>query len=148
MRIAKTALALALLLGCSDPAGPSPLLYRMPVLEFGTSVPVTAASPGDSLWLGISLEDSTSSAGSIVTIRATCATNITVLRGATVVTTVPTPATCPDSVYQRTVGTFPNFESRFFRWDIPPGLAPGTYTLRGELLQQPRLDVSITLPIN
>jgi hypothetical protein len=134
--------------GCSD-AGPStPLLYRMGVYEHYTYAPISSAHRGDSVWIMLSIEDSTTPGGTSVTIRDTCARLATILRGGAVVDSVPISITCaPTSTKEQVVGTRPQFVSIFTLWPIPASFPAGTYTIRGEVLVNPRVNASVTLPV-
>ena len=145
---------LVLICGCSDTtAPPSALLYRLDLWKgpaWMITGPATSVSRGDTVAVQIELTDSTTVGGTPVVVRGICARNITISRGGTQAATLPSPVTCPDSVYERTIGIAfsGNWESRFFTWVIPSNLQPGVYTFRGDLLVQPSLVVSKTLQIN
>jgi hypothetical protein len=123
-------------------------IYRGPL--WAITGAATSVNRGDTVTVHVELTDSTTVGGSTVTVRAICAENVAIRRGGAVVATLPSPATCPDSVYQRTVGLAlsADWDSRLYNWVIPAGLTPGTYTLEGRVLVAPALSVTRTLAIN
>jgi hypothetical protein len=131
----------------------SPVVYEVNVFAgplFGINDFATSANRGDTLSIRVQVYDSTSAHGSLVTVRATCAVNVTILHAGTTVATLPQAITCPDSSLQETVGAQGSFfwDSRFYGWVVPTTLSPGVYTIRGEVLVQPALSASTTLQVN
>jgi hypothetical protein len=144
----------ALACGCSDStAPPSALIYSLNLWHgplWAITGPATSANRGDTIAIQIDLTDSTTVGGTPATVRAICALNVSILHAGTLVTSLPSPITCPDSTYQLSIGPAysSTWISRFYNWVIPLGLSPGTYTIRGEVLVQPALSVSRTLQVN
>ena len=142
------------LVACSSSTGPpSPLLYSVRLYHGSFSHvtgPATSAVSGDTLSIYVDLTDSTTVGGTPATVRGTCAKNVTISRGSTVAATLPSPVTCPDSVYQLSIGPAlsPTWISRGFFWIVPAALPSAVYDVRGETLVSPSLSVSVPLQIN
>jgi len=154
MKRACLLLAMAVLAACSDStSAPTTLHYGMDLYRGPSWAPTgfaTVVNRGDTVTVHIELVDSTTVVGSSTTVRAVCAENVSIRRNNVVAATLPSPATCPDSAYPRIVGLrySGDWDSRLYNWVIPASLAPGTYTIVGEILVSPALAVSQTLTIN
>ena len=81
--------------GCSesDAFGPESSL------GYGIQVNPSVVNPGDLAYIGISVGLTFGAERADVLIRGFCAENVEVYRGKDLVATLPSPATCPDSVY-------------------------------------------------
>jgi hypothetical protein len=82
-----------------------------------------------------------------VQLRGYCAENVEVFRGTELVATLPSPASCPDSVYIVNLALALSITVRIYDWVIPADLASGTYMLRGLMLLAPSMEAEATLEV-
>jgi len=139
--------------GCSTSTGVQSSLtaslqvMRGPPWRLGDST--ATAAPGDTLTLVVALADSTSISGTIVKVRAACATNVEVLQGTSTIATLPSPATCTDSVVTDTLGgVLSGLLVREFLWVVPSGLPAAQYTVRSDVLISPAATLARLLQVN
>lgn len=108
------------------------------------TVGIASAALGDTVWLfhRLSLVAAVGES-TLVTLRPSCAENLTVLRGASLQRTVPATPSCPDSTYR----TFLGFADRYTAWVVDSALVPGAYVLRGQVIVQPAIHPQVTFEI-
>lgn len=145
------AVALAAAAACLNTTNPGGFIYQYQIRVFACDTPacsgpdtnsvVSTASPGDTVWLRhdillLQASDSTHEA----TIRPDCAQNATVAFGASVVQSLPDPATCADSTAPEEF-SMGELLVRNTRWVLDSALVGGnTYAVRGRVLVQPNIE--------
>ena len=131
--------------GCteSDPFNPaSSIEYQVDVFVRATTI-----THGIQVGFRIEIRRSAEATVARVRVRARCAENVAVLSGSDLVATLPSPATCPDSVYTVKLTSYDNRDTRFFYWTVPEELPPGSYTVRALTLVSPSLEAETTMEV-
>jgi hypothetical protein len=109
----------------------------------------TAATRGDTLIVGHAVVDTLDDTGTLnqVSIRPGCAVNFEILRGNTLVGTLPAAPTCPDSTLAQGVNAPRILNLRLYPWLVPADYTAGTYTLRSVWLVDPRATRSLEITL-
>lgn len=109
------------------------LAYRCSGGCGSTSSLIDTVHQGDTALVRLAIAD-TAGNSTIALIRPTCGVNVTILGGATL-RTLPAAPTCPDSGISVEVGSLPYL--RDVVWIVDSSFAPGSYTLRGDVVVDP-----------
>lgn len=154
-RLYLAVIAVALVTACTSDPSLGDLRYQFALYGHcgaaGCDSTFTAIQPGDTIGFWLLLQDDTPDTTALPLIRAGCALNLVIQRTGTTGAPIDVPAapTCPDSVE---VGgdNWPRyvFTNRIYIFKVPEGLPSGTYIVRSEVLQRPRIDrvVRFTIP--
>lgn len=152
------AAALTLVACAADSTGPSLGSIQYTFTEFDTCTAVSCDTahrtlqPGDTIGFEVDINGPTPDSLAIPEVRPSCAVNLEIRRtgGSGAVLTVPTSATCPDSVI---LGgdNWPGggiLTERVYVWKIPDSLAAGSYTVTSKVLVKPRVDRTTTFTVH
>jgi hypothetical protein len=157
----KSALVLAgvlLTTGCSETLEPSlgTLAYEIftgclvnPDGPYTCTPNQTAVARGDTLFVGHAVVDTADATGTLshITIRAVCAVNFEIRRGAALVATLPEQPTCPDSTLAQGINAPRVLNITIYIWAVPTDLTPGTYVLRSVWLEDPQVTRSLQVTV-